>query len=333
MRKNEISNWYKNKHRSQDIPQYEMERKWRMYLWEQEQMALAENASLKGLSSYSPIGGNLEPAPIPIPVIILPLLDLYPSAAVAYSLRKLSSTYMGPAIRIRRSSDNNEQDIGFDLDGNLDVTDLTSFCGSSSGFVTIWYDQSGNTKNVTMPTAVRQPQIVNSGVIITTNSKPTISFTNQYLQTTSSVLSTDFAVSGVGNTRSDSTNAVLFTQYTFFGPDRTIFYMGTNSTRIMGVQIGTTSAKTGTPSFSQKLFYYDRSGSDINYADDNTNLINFTNSTLIANTPLRFGIFFNRFSSPFFLNQNIQECVVYTTSQLSNREGIKNNTNTYYNIF
>ena len=41
------------------------------------------------------------------------LLDTYPNAAVAYSLRKLRTAYTGAAIRVRRSSDNAEQDIGF----------------------------------------------------------------------------------------------------------------------------------------------------------------------------------------------------------------------------
>jgi hypothetical protein len=42
------------------------------------------------------------------------LLDLYPNAAVAYSLRKLRDAYSGSAIRVRRSVDNTEQDFGFD---------------------------------------------------------------------------------------------------------------------------------------------------------------------------------------------------------------------------
>jgi len=42
------------------------------------------------------------------------LLDLYPGATVAYSLRKLRTAYSGSAIRVRRSSDNTEQDFGFD---------------------------------------------------------------------------------------------------------------------------------------------------------------------------------------------------------------------------
>ena len=47
------------------------------------------------------------------------LVDDY-SPTVAYSLRKLSSSATN-AIRVRRSSDNTEQDIGFSGD-NLDTT-------------------------------------------------------------------------------------------------------------------------------------------------------------------------------------------------------------------
>jgi hypothetical protein len=57
------------------------------------------------------------------------LLDLFPNAAVAYSLRKLRTAYSGSAIRVRRSSDNTEQDIGFDSSGNLDVNIIETFVG------------------------------------------------------------------------------------------------------------------------------------------------------------------------------------------------------------
>ena len=103
------------------------------------------------------------------------LLDLYPNAATAYSLRKLRTSYSGSAIRVRRSSDNTEQDIGFDLNNNLDSTALTAFCGAgTNGFVTTWYDQSGNNRNVIQTTAVYQPRIVNNGVVDSTGIRPSI---------------------------------------------------------------------------------------------------------------------------------------------------------------
>jgi hypothetical protein len=57
------------------------------------------------------------------------LLDLFPNATVAYSLRKLRTAYNGNCIRVRRSSDNTEQDIGFDSSGELDTSTLSDFVG------------------------------------------------------------------------------------------------------------------------------------------------------------------------------------------------------------
>ena len=58
MRKNDVSNWYTNKHKDQNIPQAEIERKWRMYLWGKEQMELAESISNRGLSNASISSGG-----------------------------------------------------------------------------------------------------------------------------------------------------------------------------------------------------------------------------------------------------------------------------------
>jgi hypothetical protein len=110
------------------------------------------------------------------------LLDDFPNAAVAYSLRLLRGAYTGSAIRVRRSNDNAEQDIGF-TGNQLDTTSLASFVGANSGFVTTWYDQSGNDRNATQTTSASQPRIVASGVIDTLNGKPTLVFdgTNDHL--------------------------------------------------------------------------------------------------------------------------------------------------------
>jgi len=67
----------------------------------------------------------------------VPLLDEYPGAAAAYSFRKLRTAYTGSVIRVRRSSDNTEQDIGFSGE-NLNTSSLTSFCSGTDGFVTTW---------------------------------------------------------------------------------------------------------------------------------------------------------------------------------------------------
>jgi hypothetical protein len=108
------------------------------------------------------------------------LLDTYTNSSFAYSLRKLSSTYSGDCIRVRRSSDNTEQNIGF-VNNVLDTVSLLTFCGSGSGYVTTWYDQSGNGRNATRTNAVQQPLIVSSGSLNLVNSKPSIYFNSTYL--------------------------------------------------------------------------------------------------------------------------------------------------------
>jgi hypothetical protein len=90
------------------------------------------------------------------------LVDDY-SPAAAYSLRLLSSTYAGSAVRVRRSSDNSEQDIGFSGD-DFDEASLATFCAATDGYVTKWYDQSGNSKDLAQTTAGTQPRISLTGI-------------------------------------------------------------------------------------------------------------------------------------------------------------------------
>lgn len=103
-------------------------------------------------------------------------LDLVPGAIAAPDLRKLRADYSGPAIRVRRSSDNGEADISFDENGDLDVTALQDHCGSGDGFVRTWYDQSGNGNDLTQTVNSSQPFIVLSGVVNRENGKPAVGF-------------------------------------------------------------------------------------------------------------------------------------------------------------
>jgi len=102
-------------------------------------------------------------------------LDSIPSAWRAYSVaRKLSNTYSGSAIRVRRSSDSTETDIGF-VSGALDTASLLTFAGSGDAFVVTMYDQSGNARHMTAA-AASQPKIVTAGVLEAINSKPAMKF-------------------------------------------------------------------------------------------------------------------------------------------------------------
>lgn len=117
------------------------------------------------------------------------LLDAYPGAAAAFSLRNLSLAYNGPVVRVRRSSDNAEQDFIA-----TQVTDgtLSTFCGAGNGFVRTWYDQSGNSRNIQQVSNAAQPAVVTSGLLLVDSAnKPKIDFSS----TTN--LNSSFQVSGV----------------------------------------------------------------------------------------------------------------------------------------
>lgn len=108
------------------------------------------------------------------------LLDLYPVGVFhAHSAaRKLRTAYTGPCMRVRRSSDSTELDIGFDGANNLSESALLTFVGSGDGFVTRLYDQSLSPtgKDLIQVTQSRQPRIVVSGAIQRIGSSPAMQF-------------------------------------------------------------------------------------------------------------------------------------------------------------
>lgn len=138
---------------------------------------------------------SVTPTNTPTPSSTPParLLNSYPNAAVAYSLRLLRNGYSGNAIRVRRSNDNTEQNIGFTANGDLDTSALTTFVGANNGFITTWYDQSGNGNNATQTTASSQPIIVSGGTVLTLSgtgvSRPVLRFdgTDDYMSLTTIV--------------------------------------------------------------------------------------------------------------------------------------------------
>jgi len=101
------------------------------------------------------------------------LLDLVPGAAAAYSLRSLSNSYAGPVVTVRRSSDNAED--SFTAAEVADGT-LAAFCGAGDGFVKQWWDQSGNANHAVAAADTNEPQIVDSGVVVTEEGKSAILF-------------------------------------------------------------------------------------------------------------------------------------------------------------
>lgn len=83
--------------------------------------------------------------------------------AARWITERLLTSYTGALIRVRRSNDDAEADIGYDGSNLLDQTALAAHVGSNSGFITKVYDQFGS-NHLQQTTNSKQPRIVNAGV-------------------------------------------------------------------------------------------------------------------------------------------------------------------------
>ena len=251
------------------------------------------------------------------------VLDFYPNAARAYSLRLLTANYGGYAIRVRRSNDNAELDIGFTALGGLDTSALTTFVDVHSGFVTTWYDQSGNGFNAVQTTAANQPVIVTAGVLETRTgigaTRPAVRFNN--------VDSTSLSFTEITNVKSAFivlrrriaiANWIFWMSGGDYHPDQTLNAVwlhptyasasvrnGVNRLNGTNTDLTTTSQADGLKTIS--------------CVNDGTSAIS--------------GIGLGFYGAGRDWDGHQSELIIYSTDQTSSRTGIENNINTYYGIY
>jgi len=243
------------------------------------------------------------------------LLDDYGGAAVAYSLRLLREEYQGSAIRVRRSDDNEEQDIGFQ-NNELDTSTLETFCGESDGFVTTWYDQSvDGGDNATQGTASRQPKIVSNGTTILENDKP-------ILENVGGSCGMD-----ITSITSLSSNAWVFSSVVAY--NNALFISDNSSNPWTGFSVsgnGSDGKNNGIAAYANGVEFtsYTRSDYYDNLSSQSVFSTNINFSSM--NAHLRMG-----FSS--FTMYNTQEFVLYDSDESDNRAGIETNINDFYLIY
>lgn len=83
----------------------------------------------------------------------------------AYSLQRLSSTYTGPTITVRRYSDSATLDFFADYGGTLGTAlngtgqNIVRWLAGDTGYITRWYDQSGKGNHAFQNTTTAQPRV------------------------------------------------------------------------------------------------------------------------------------------------------------------------------
>lgn len=255
------------------------------------------------------------------------LLDLYPSAAAAYSLRKLRTAYTGSAIRVRRTN-LDEADIGFNALGGLDTTALLAFTGTGAldnGFVKTWYDQSGNGINAEQTTLISQPQIVSSGSVITLNSKPSIqSATTLKVLQAVNISYNECYISVVFNRTGNSGGTD--TLYAFNNPPYNQLYSGSSNWSYFTNSVNNTTIPLST---SQKLITQIDDGSNTLFYDNNTLDSTFGVSANVSSQTLNL----LAYQTSYGTFGNIQEFILYSADKTSDRTGINANINSFYSIY
>jgi hypothetical protein len=267
------------------------------------------------------------------------LLDLYPNAAAAYSLRKLRVAYSGAAVRIRRSGDNSEFDFGFDVNNNFDIAGAQAFCiaggGTQNGFITTWFDQSGGTDNIVNTTAANQPQIVIGGIVITQGGKATIQGdgSNDILTRVGSGTSTNNTLICVYKAASLGAYNTIASIGTITGT-RPLTYMLSNALgnkRIIYDEQSTNSLDgTNTTNFELCSIFSSAGSVEMNI---NGSLQTLTNNTKTITANKNNIQLFGDTTYGDFFNGVISEVVYYNSNLVADKAGIQANINSYYGIY
>lgn len=287
----------------------------------------------------------------------VPLLDLHGGATVAYSLRKLSSDYTGYCVKVRRSSDDSLQDIGFNSHGGINKTELLSFVGSGNGFIDTWYDQSSSGINISQSVLLDQPQIVMNGLVILRNGNPAVYFngTNYNLKAASNYslstfISSEYKTSSLAVITDEGGTSAANTIY-FLGNARTqrmvlhasfgnvIYYdAGNDSTRRSTVNVSDVTALTREWFNNQKMIFCYSNGL-LQYITIDGVQVGIKN---VSGTPgLSLSGYFSvgcyrEYNLPNMNLYNhkgsIQELIIYNDDMSADTNGLKSNINTFYDI-
>jgi hypothetical protein len=255
------------------------------------------------------------------------ILDTYSGAVVAFSLRKLSSTYSGSCIRVRRSSDNAEQNIGF-VANILDTATLSSFVGSGDGFVTTWYDQSGNNRNAVQSSASFQNKIVSSGSLLTMTGKsiPLVKNNgtfNLYTFSSSFTIPSTFTYTFVYDALNTTDNtgiggSTFNTPYSVYNGNSILVSDSTNY-KVFSTTI-TTGNKIGTS--------YRKSNTNVGVRINNTS-IGAEQSLAVSNGTPQY--LMNR--ANVGTDNTMTEAILWNTDYSSDISTLNNTINTFYGIY
>lgn len=270
------------------------------------------------------------------------ILDTFPNSGIALGVRRLRAAYSGNCMRVVRASDSAEQDIGF-ASNELDTAAIASFCSGTTGYVGIWYDQSGKGYNakgrdygVNLDSL---PIIYESGAVVTRNGKPACRITHPrvFFWNEASAPLSDFCAGGASgddkritghfvglqNSSSSSPRKVIIE-----GSSQAIWLYENTSERTEFISTAAASGTTFTDD-AQKCWCWQVNGSTFEWFENGSSLA--TSSNASAQTPTNTGVDIT-IGGQGFSSRNIegyvQEVIIWKTAESAS--GIYTNANTYF---
>ena len=277
-------------------------------------------------------------------------LNTYSGAEAAYSLRKLSLTAR-TAITVENSS-GTTADIGFDSNGDLDTSALTTHCGSNYGRVSKWWDQSGNGRHMEQSTATSRPYIVDgSGNLITTTDN-SISALDFYFSSTARWLEDTFVsnngdellISAVTEFKSVTTAQQVFSQWSSSTSTQVtqLSVLGASSklrisARYSGGQLGRSDSNTTISVNDEYIINAYASanpyGGDIDFNGDTADTdVGFPSSGTINNGSLKAAIGRRSDSGAAQLQGLVAELIIWSDT-MPTRANVMTDINNHYSVF
>jgi hypothetical protein len=267
------------------------------------------------------------------------LLDQFPGAAAAYSLRNLVGTSNPAVVRVRRDSDNAEQDFTATEVSN---GTLAAWVGAgNNGLVRTWYDQSENGYHASQTVLARQPKIVNLGALITESGQAAIksdSIDSIYALITEASLNIS-----IGNVAAFSVQAQYQSEHAdrYFTINNQITFLQSSPSalppvnRYFGNIIAVENASADFKLNTQQLFSLVANNAIASSSlYQNGNLVGNSSGSPVSSSIVNGQIcLFNRLELNQGANQSLQELVLYFSDQSANRTGIEANINAHYSIF
>jgi hypothetical protein len=207
------------------------------------------------------------------------------------------------------------------------IKDLKIDVVNSSGFVSKWYDQSGNDNHATQGTDASQPKIVDGGSLVSgglefdgvddllIGTHNVTSAYNFFSVTTDEGSATSY----IADTGSGSTNGVNYGRTVNSGGNRqlTLNHGGVSAINATGFLVGT------------ELISQSYDGTTINAFVDGSLVGTSVQGYIASGTVLSLGA---SGSAGAFLNGKMQELIIYTSDQSANRTAIEANIGETYGI-